>query len=148
MAMSMDAACFLAAAERHCLQQGVKLTALRRQVLALVLGYEGVVKAYQVLADLQKQRGIAAPPTVYRALDFLVAAGLLHKVDALNGYIVCHHVGCSHEGLILVCADCGKVEELDATPMLDVLREQAGAAGFAIGQQNLMLTGRCQECCV
>lgn len=142
----MDQARFVEAADRHCQQQGVKLTALRRQVLELVLGYQGVVKAYQVLADLQRMRGIAAPPTVYRALDFLVAAGLLHKVDALNGYIVCHHVGCNHEGLILVCAECGKVEELDATPMLDVLRQQAGQAGFAIGPQNLMLTGRCQEC--
>lgn len=142
----MDLAGFIEAADRHCQQQGVKLTALRRQVLELVLAYQGVVKAYQVLADLQRMRGIAAPPTVYRALDFLVAAGLLHKVDALNGYIVCHHVGCNHEGLILVCADCGKVEELDATPMLDVLRQQAGQAGFAIGAQNLMLTGRCQEC--
>ena len=142
----MEIACFIEAADRHCQQQGVKLTALRRQVLELVLSYTGVVKAYQVLADLQKQRGIAAPPTVYRALDFLVAAGLLHKVDALNGYIVCHHVGCSHEGLILVCGDCGRVEELDATPVLDVLRQQAGGVGFAISQQNLMLTGRCEAC--
>lgn len=142
----MDIARFLEAAEQHCQQQGVKLTALRRQVLTLVLGYSGVVKAYQVLADLQQQRGIAAPPTVYRALDFLVAAGLLHKVDALNGYIVCHHIGCRHEGLILVCGECGQVRELDATPVLDVLRRQAGDAGFAIVPQNLMLTGRCQEC--
>lgn len=144
----MDHAGFIEAADRHCQQQGVKLTALRRQVLELVLGYQGVVKAYQVLADLQRMRGIAAPPTVYRALDFLVAAGLLHKVDALNGYIVCHHVGCSHAGLILVCAQCGKVEELDATLTLDVLRQQAGQAGFAISAQNLMLTGRCQGCAV
>ena len=142
----MDKACFIAAADRHCQQQGVKLTALRRQVLELVLGYSGVVKAYQVLADLQRERGIAAPPTVYRALDFLVEAGLLHKVDALNGYIVCSHIGCTHEGLILVCADCGSVNELDATPALNALREQATLQGFAIAQQNLLLTGQCQSC--
>lgn len=142
----MDAACFLEAADRHCQQQGAKLTSLRRQVLELVLGYDGVVKAYQVLADLQRQRGIAAPPTVYRALDFLVASGLLHKVDALNGYIVCRHVGCNHEGLILVCSQCGRVQELDATPMLALLREQAGGEGFSIAPQNLLLTGHCQGC--
>ncbi|MFC3627681.1 Fur family transcriptional regulator [Vogesella amnigena] len=142
----MDSASFIAAADRHCQTQGARLTSLRRQVLELVLDYDGVVKAYQVLADLQRLRGIAAPPTVYRALDFLVATGLLHKVDALNGYIVCRHVGCSHEGLILVCSQCGKVQELDATPMLALLREQAGGEGFAIGPQNLMLTGLCQGC--
>lgn len=142
----MDKACFIAAADRQCEQRGVRLTALRRQVLELVLAYPGVVKAYQVLADLQRERGIAAPPTVYRALDFLVEAGLLHKVGALNGYIVCSHVGCCHEGLILVCSACGSVNELDATPALDALREQASLLGFAIGQQNLLLTGQCQAC--
>ena len=142
----MDKAGFIAAADLQCQQQGVKLTALRRQVLELVLAHEGVVKAYQVLADLQRERGIAAPPTVSRALDFLVEAGLLHKVDALNGYIVCRHVGCCHEGLILVCSACGDVSEVDASPALDVLREQALLQGFAIRQQNLLLTGLCQAC--
>ena len=142
----MDKACFIAAADQQCLQRGVRLTSLRRQVLELVLAHEGVVKAYQILADLQQTRGIAAPPTVYRALDFLVDAGLLHKVDALNGYIVCSHVGCCHEGLILVCSSCGDVNELDATPALDALRTQAAAQGFAIAQQNLLLTGHCQAC--
>ncbi|WP_088968531.1 Fur family transcriptional regulator [Vogesella sp. LIG4] len=142
----MDTASFLAAADQHCQRQGARLTSLRRQVLELVLSYDGVVKAYQLLADLQRQRGIAAPPTVYRALDFLVDVGLLHKVDALNGFIVCRHVGCSHEGLILVCSQCGKVQELDASPMLAVLREQAGGEGFAIAPQNLLLTGLCQGC--
>ena len=142
----MDASQFIDAADRHCQQQGVRLTSLRRQVLALALAYPGVVKAYQLLADLQRERGVAAPPTVYRALDFLVEAGLLHKVDALNGYVVCRHQGCSHQGLILVCGACGRVQELDAAPMLALLREQAGAAGFGVDAQNLLLTGHCAEC--
>jgi Fur family zinc uptake transcriptional regulator len=93
---------YLQAAEMHCERRGCKLTALRRQVLELVLRHQGVVKAYQVLADLQKERGIAAPPTVYRALDFLVEQGLLHRVDALNGFVVCDHFECQHESMILV----------------------------------------------
>ncbi|MGR2661536.1 MULTISPECIES: Fur family transcriptional regulator [Chromobacterium] len=142
----MDHQAYLAAAERHCERRGSKLTALRRQVLELVLRYSGVVKAYQVLADLQQERGAAAPPTVYRALDFLVEHGLLHKVDALNGFIVCDHFECQHEGLILVCGDCGQVQEIDAAPALSALRLAAQAAAFSLCPQNLVLTGRCQSC--
>ncbi|TCW31534.1 transcriptional repressor [Gulbenkiania mobilis] len=137
---------YLAAAERYCEARGSKLTALRRQVLALVLSQPGVVKAYQVLADLQRERGAAAPPTVYRALDFLVEQGLLHRVDALNGFIVCPHFECAHEGLILVCERCGLVEEADATNSLDMLHQAAAERGFAPRRQNLVLTGTCKEC--
>ncbi|RXZ42198.1 Fur family transcriptional regulator [Crenobacter cavernae] len=142
----MDKTAFLAAAEQHCLRLGNKLTTLRRRVLELVLGYDGVVKAYQVLADLQKERGVAAPPTVYRALDFLVENGLLHRVEALNGFIVCEHFDCPHEGLILVCERCGGVTELDATGPMAALRDASAAAGFAVTPQNLVLTGTCQTC--
>jgi len=143
----MDKQLFIAAAERHCALHGCKLTALRREVLELVLQYAGVVKAYQVLADLQKQRGAAAaPPTVYRALDFLVAQGLLHRVEALNGFVVCDHFGCQHESLFLVCGDCGAIEEIDAAPCLSVLGELTKALGFSVHPQNMVLTGTCKHC--
>ncbi|MBA4709441.1 Fur family transcriptional regulator [Aquitalea aquatica] len=137
---------YLQAAELHCEQRGCKLTALRKQVLELVLRHEGVVKAYQVLADLQKERGAAAPPTVYRALDFLVEQGLLHRVDALNGFIVCDHFECQHESMILVCETCGKVQEVDVMAALNGLRDVAQAADFTLSHQNLMLTGLCKVC--
>ncbi len=142
----MERDVYLQSAEAHCERLGCKLTALRRRVLELVLEYDGVVKAYQVLADLQKERGVAAPPTVYRALDFLVEQGLLHRVDALNGFVVCNHFECSHESLILVCEDCGRVEELDAGQGLAAVRDAAGAVAFNIKPQNLVLAGTCRAC--
>jgi Fur family zinc uptake transcriptional regulator len=142
----MDSNHYLQAAEAHCERRGCKLTALRKQVLELVLRHQGVVKAYQVLADLQKERGIAAPPTVYRALDFLVEQGLLHRVDALNGFIVCDHFECQHESMILVCETCGKVQEVDVMAALAGLRDVAATADFSLSSQNLMLTGLCKAC--
>lgn len=142
----MDKAAFLEAADRHCSKNDCKLTALRRQVLELVLEHDGVVKAYEVLADLQRQRGVAAPPTVYRALDFLVEQGLLHRVEALNGFIVCDHFDCPHEGLILVCETCGKVQEIDAAECMQALRSATTASGFNVRPQNLVLTGTCRGC--
>lgn len=137
---------YLAEAERHCAANGVKLTSVRRQVLELVLRHTGVIKAYQLLADLQRERGVAAPPTVYRALDFLVEQGLLHKVDALNGYIVCQRFDCCHAGLILACTECGAVQELDAASTLAAMGQSLSGTGFVPAPQNLLITGLCQAC--
>lgn len=142
----MDDNGYLVAAEQHCLAGGSKLTALRRRVLELVLGHEGVVKAYQILSQLQQERGVVAPPTVYRALDFLVEQGLLHRVEALNGFILCHHFQCRHEGLFLVCETCGAVAETDAGQPLAALQAATLPQGFRIRPQNLVLTGTCGKC--
>ena len=134
-------------AERACIARGARMTALRREVLALALRCNGVVKAYQLLADMQKDRGVLAPPTVYRALEFLVAQGLLHRVDALNGFVVCKHFSCPHQSVLLVCEACGGVSEVDANTVLDSVREVADNAGFSVRMKDIVLTGQCASCC-
>ena len=76
--------------EQYCVKRGARLTPIRKQILSLILAYPNVVKAYEILADLRKIKSNAAPPTVYRALDFLVHIGVLHRADSLNGYVVSH----------------------------------------------------------
>ena len=69
-------------------EQGLQITALREQVLDIVLRQEGVIKAYTVLAQMQQQsNGVVAPPTAYRALDFWAEHGVLHKVAAMPATI-------------------------------------------------------------
>lgn len=142
----MNIAEFIQSADVHCAKNGAKLTDLRRQVLELVLTHDGVVKAYQILNDLQQARGSAAPPTVYRALDFLVEQGLLHRVDALNGYVVCRHLDCAHPSVIMTCGDCGKVDEMAADAGFAALRQLCSEHGFEIDSQQLLLNGRCAQC--
>lgn len=142
----MDKTDYLTAARQHCEQRGGRLTAQREQVLALAFDYPGVVKAYQLLADMQAERGATAPPTVYRALDFLVEQGLLHRVDALNGYVLCQHFDCPHDSLMLVCEQCGGVEELDVADSLSSLTAALTERGFQPHSQNIVLTGVCRAC--
>ena len=142
----MNNAQFLQSAAEHCLKNGANLTDLRRQVLDLVLAHDGVVKAYQILTDLQQARGSAAPPTVYRALEFLVEQGILHRVEALNGYVVCRHLDCAHPSVILTCRDCGKVDEMAADEGFMALRQLCAAHGFDMEEQQLLLNGRCVQC--
>ena len=142
----MNNAQFLQSAAEHCLKNGANLTDLRRQVLDLVLAHDGVVKAYQILSDLQQARGSAAPPTVYCALEFLVEQGILHRVEALNGYVVCRHLDCAHPSVILTCRDCGKVDEMAADEGFMTLRQLCAGHGFEMDEQQLLLNGRCVQC--
>jgi Fur family zinc uptake transcriptional regulator len=146
----MDTNTFIHSVNAHCEKNGAKLTDLRRQVLDLVLQHEGVVKAYQILSDLQQTRASAAPPTVYRALDFLVEQGILHRVDALNGYVVCQHLDDAHHhtqaNLIITCRDCGRVDEMVADTGVQALRELCLAQGFEMDNQQLLLNGHCTQC--
>ena len=137
---------FIESAEDHCAKSGANLTELRRQVLELVLQHDGVVKAYQILNDLQQTRGSAAPPTVYRALDFLVEQGILHRVDALNGYVVCRHLDCAHPSVIVTCRECGKVDEMPAEDGFAALQQACRVHGFEMEQQQILLNGRCTQC--
>src|SRR3990172_11321269 len=79
----------LLAAEKTCFARGVRLTNLRRRVLELVWRSHEPVKAYDILDKLRDEHAGSAPPTVYRALDFLQAEGMVHKIESLHAYICC-----------------------------------------------------------
>ena len=93
----------LAAAEQHCREKGNRLTPLRRRVLELVWTNHEPVKAYDVLSDLQADRARAAPPTVYRALDFLQEVGLVHRIESLNAFVGCGDPHRKHLGQFFIC---------------------------------------------
>lgn len=136
----------IAEAEKYCAARGAKLTEIRRQVLELVLQYPDVIKAYDVLADLQRIRSNAAPPTVYRALDFLVEMGILHRTESLNGFVFCPHFADEHCAIILSCRTCGRIEETRAEAQMQQLRAFCKAQDFELGTEALVLTGYCREC--
>src|SRR5919204_1424092 len=76
-------------AAQLCEERGARLTALRREVLALVWRGHEPVGAYAILEALRRSHPGAAPPTVYRALDFLIEHGLIHRIESLNAYVGC-----------------------------------------------------------
>lgn len=133
-----------------CKERGIQVTKLRETVLDLILASTGVIKAYSILSQLQDSSdSVVAPPTAYRALDFWVDNGVLHKVSAINGYILCEHAACQHAhktSLILVCSQCGQVEELTASDewlgLLNGLQEN----GFEVNDEYVVLTGKCKKC--
>ncbi len=136
----------LAAAEQTCKEGGHRLTPVRRRVLELVWAGHGPVKAYDVLDILRNERSSAAPPTVYRALAFLLAQGLVHKIESLNAYVGCGKPGHPDSGQFLICSDCGEVAELDDPELVRLVEEKALQVGFSIHDQIVEIVGRCQQC--
>ncbi len=106
----------LATAARLCANRDARLTPLRRRVLELIWRSHAPVGAYDLLARLSDKMRPAAPPTVYRALAFLLAQGLIHRIESLNAYVGCMnpegHPEGAHGGQFLICSDCGAAAEV------------------------------------
>ena len=136
----------LSRADAICRLRGVKLTQIRRRVLELIWDSHKAVKAYQLLDRLSEGDKRVRPPTIYRALDFLMTHGLVHKVDSLNAYIGCSGAGKEHNAQFYICEACGEVSEIAGQELSMVLDKQARKTGFVIQRQMVELHGRCQQC--
>lgn len=140
-AATHDTARNLALAERICLRKGLSLTDTRKRVLELLLEADGPCKAYDLLGALRPDGAAARPPTVYRALDFLVSAGLAHKVEALNAYTACVHGEMSGAAELFICERCGRVDERH-----DPAVSTQGPDGFDIRRSVIEHYGLCADC--
>jgi Fur family zinc uptake transcriptional regulator len=133
-------------AESVCLARGVRLTELRRQVLELIWRRHEPVGAYELLDALKVTHRRAAPPTVYRALEFLIDQGLVHRLESLNAYIGCTRPEGLHAGQFLICSRCGSIGELDDPEIADSVSRRAAALGFTVERQTIEVRGICADC--
>jgi Fur family zinc uptake transcriptional regulator len=133
-------------AESACHRQGHRLTKMRRRVLELVWGSHEPVKAYDLLELLRGENKRAAPPTVYRALDFLQQQGLVHRIESRNAYVGCGCPGHEGAGQLLICRACGQVAELDDKDIIDLIARKSARLGFEISRQTIEVEGRCAGC--
>jgi Fur family zinc uptake transcriptional regulator len=141
-----DRAQHIAEAERRCAEAGESLTPLRRRVLEMLIDQPGPAKAYDLLPKLHSGAGLAKPPTIYRALDFLVRMGLAHRIESLNAFIACDVGACARSTIFLICEKCGGAEEFDAGHALVDLAEAASRDGFVIRRTMIEVSGLCQTC--
>lgn len=121
------------------------LTPIRTEVLRIIQASKKPLGAYAVLAAYKKNHPKAAPPTIYRALDFLLAAHHVHRVEKLNAFVACNHQH-ADDAQFLICDDCGHTTEVMAKPVVLAARKLAKAYGFAMQHSMVEITGRCGEC--
>ncbi|HEX7968303.1 MAG TPA: transcriptional repressor [Stellaceae bacterium] len=133
-------------AAQLCEERDARLTALRREVLALVWRGHEPVGAYAMLEALRRSHSGAAPPTVYRALDFLIEHGLIHRIESLNAYVGCSRPERPHVSQFLICGRCGATAELDDPMIAEAVLRRAGELGFAVERQTIEVRGSCPRC--
>ena len=154
-----DAPSFVDAVERACRDRGLRLTPIRARVLGLIARLGKPIEAYDLLEQLrvdnaradkseeEESAGAAAPPTIYRALDFLLANGFIHKLESVNAFVACHHPSTAqHSVPFLICDRCHSAVELEDMDVVAALDERARALGFVPQAQTLEVHGICVRC--
>ncbi len=138
----------MAAARQLCAAAGARLTPLREKVLLLIWQSHQPLGAYTILDQLgQTESGRRpAPPTVYRALEFLLELGLVHRLNSLNAYVGCSDPRHAHAGQFLICRQCNTAMELDNDAIDQALDQAARAAGFSAEHAAVEILGLCPNC--
>src|ERR1700722_20250767 len=134
-------------AERVCARRSQKLTRVRRRGLEELLSSHRPLGAYEVNKELSKNMPPPAPITVYRALDFLMENGLVHRIESRNAFLACAH---DHDATamvaFLICERCGSVGEVPAAPVAQSLNAAARSTVFTPRLSIVEITGVCAHC--
>ena len=150
---TLETTSLLDRAETICERRGSRLTELRRHVLGLVLDSPKPTGAYDMLDRLRQNHQGAAPPTIYRALDFLLEQGLIHKVERISAFLGCVHgiddeedAAHHHAAQFLICKRCHRVTELNEKEIGQALVRAARRVGFHLGGATVEAEGICSDC--
>lgn len=133
-------------AESLCKDRGLRFTDLRRKVLEMVWESHGPAKAYDILDKLKGKSWSAKPPTVYRALDFLLQNGFVHKLSSINAFIGCSHPSKHSQCYFLICSHCSDVKECCNSELSDAIQNTGGKNNFIPQQITLEIAGKCGDC--
>lgn len=129
--------------EQDLKARGERFTAPRKAVMQVLLKHGKAAKAYDIVEMMKDVK----PMTVYRALDFLVAQGLAHRIESLNAYALCVESHCHHkDSQYLICDTCENVEELHNHAIDDFIDGALKKTGFQISSKVLEIHGLCKAC--
>ncbi len=88
-----------------------------------------------------------APISVYRALDFLVDNGLVHRLASRNAFLACGHGHDARDPVVfLICDQCGGVDEATSSPLKKALATVGANASFQARAHVIEVAGRCARC--
>ncbi|MFZ5735993.1 MULTISPECIES: Fur family transcriptional regulator [Rhodopseudomonas] len=134
-------------AERVCAGRSQNLTPIRRNVLQALLSSHRPLGAYEVIEELARVMPRPAPITVYRALDFLMQNGLVHRIESRNAFLACGHDHSDAATVaFLICEVCGSVGEVSASDVTEILNQAARQTGFTPKMSVVEITGVCGHC--
>ncbi|AFP84963.1 zinc uptake transcriptional repressor Zur [secondary endosymbiont of Ctenarytaina eucalypti] len=134
-------------AEQLCEERNVRFTPQRQELLRLMQRQNGAISAYHLLDLLRQSEPQAKPPTVYRALDFLLEQGFVHRVESTNSFVLCDYFSePSHTSAFFICDGCSLVTEQTTQSIEDILQCMASVANFIISHNVVEAHGLCPKC--
>jgi Fur family zinc uptake transcriptional regulator len=136
----------LGALEALCDERGLRLTPARRFVLETLLEAHRAMTAYELLDRLRAKGLGGQPPVVYRALDFLLGLGFVHRIEGLGAFVACTHGGAAHPAAFIVCRECRTVAEIPGVVAIPEIAAAGGATGFAVDRVVIEAEGLCARC--
>lgn len=133
-------------AKSFCVQQGVRFTPLRASIYKILLNEDSSIGAYDLLDKLKLIEDSAKPPTVYRALEFFISLGMVHKVESTNTFKACYHFGDAHPVQFLICEQCNDVQEICSDGVEMSFQALAKKNNFVVKKQTIEAHGICSKC--
>lgn len=132
---------------QFCARINNKLTSLRKSILYILWNSGKPLKAYEILEQLLQTKYNSKPPTVYRVLDYFVAAGLVHKIESIQSYTLCQTLQKHYQSeLLMVCNNCHQVQEIYDQVLHDLLERLSTHQGFNLSADAIELKGLCAAC--
>lgn len=133
-------------AEETCLKFSLNFTPIRKKVLEIISSNHKPSRAYDLLEKLRDDGFCDKPPTIYRALDFLIENKIVHKLNTINAYIACFGEESEEISCFLICEICQEVEEFQNKNLTKVLINIGKKRGVKIKNLNLEIGFKCKEC--
>jgi Fur family transcriptional regulator, zinc uptake regulator len=137
----------IARARQVCEERGIKLTPLREAVLRVLTGSHKALGAYDIIDRMSEQGRRLAPISVYRIIDVLLEAGIVHRLESKNSYFAClsEHRDASSM-VVLLCEGCNRVAETEAPAAWGAIKEITQDSGFSVSATVLEIQGQCPDC--
>ena len=130
-----------------CEGRGERMTAFRRRILELLWAAGRPTGAYELIEAIERRDSRrVGPPTVYRALEFLMAQGLVSRIESLNAYVPCAHPERDHDCLFFICSGCRTSVEIEDPRIGGLLAEDAALLGFVATRRTVEVEGMCARC--
>lgn len=128
--------------------KSLRFTKLRQMVYEEIAATYASIGAYEILARMADKGTRVAPISIYRAIDALLEAGVIHRLESKNAFFACrrmdHRTG--RRPLFLSCEKCGAVGEVDGQHIFDLIGEAANSAKFVARVKFVEVQGLCPRC--
>jgi Fur family zinc uptake transcriptional regulator len=131
----------------YCSVIGLKLTSLRKTVLFILWEDRRPLKAYEILEKLSVLKENSTAPSIYRALDYFLHYGVVHKIESIQSYTLCESPDKQLPSeVLMLCSQCNGVKEVYSEDIRTWVQRLAKENQFCLGQAPIELKGVCKSC--